>query len=252
MSPGSDAQTEAPVDEHIVPAMMPRESPHHGYRGEQPTPSAGFAPRNLTIAISREAGARGGTIGRRIGRALGWPVYDQELLEFVLQDGTVDQDIGEGLGADAAEWVERRLSELAAEGLHAPDTIATMARVSLVLGARGNVVLIGRGAGYLLPRRSTLHVRLIAPLEDRIAYMAQWLRLTVEEARQRVRVRDARRGEFLTTYLRKQPGEVHSYDLILNTSSFGEELSTDLIVQAARAKETLLRNDSPNRPAGES
>jgi cytidylate kinase len=195
----------------------------------------------MTIAISREAGARGGTIGRRVGRALGWQVYDQELLEFVMQDGTVQQGFADGLSPEAAEWVERRLAELSAEGLHAPATIAIMARLSLALGAQGKVVLIGRGAGYLLPRKTTLHVRLIAPQEDRIAYMAQWLRLTVEEARQRVRVRDAKRAEFLTTYLRRQPGEVHSYDLILNTSSFGEELSTELIVQAARAKESLLR-----------
>jgi cytidylate kinase len=221
--------------------MLPMDSPHHGYRGEKASPSTTFEPVKMTIAISREAGARGGTIGRRVGRALGWQVYDQELLEFVLQDGNVQQGIGEGLTPEAEEWVERRLRELAAEGLHAPATIATMARLSLALGVQGNVVLIGRGAGYLLPRKTTLHVRLIAPLEDRIAYMAQWLRLTVEEARQRVRLRDARRAEFLTTYLRRQPSEVHSYDLVINTSSFGEEQSTELIVQAARAKEALLR-----------
>ncbi len=227
------------MDEQRVPAMEPRESPHHGYRGEEIAPSDVFVPRTLTIAISRESGARGGTIGRRVGRALGWQVYDQELLEFVVQDGTVEQGFVEGLTSAAAEWVERRLGKLTAEGLQAPQAIATMARLSLALGALGNVVLIGRGAGYLLPRESTLHVRLIAPLDDRIAYMAQWLRLTMEEARQRVRLRDGRRAEFLTTYLRRQPSEIHSYDLILNTSSFGEELTTELIVQAARAKEAL-------------
>ena len=40
-------------------------------------------------------------------------------------------------------------------------------RVILALGAQGEVLLVGRGAGCLLPREATLHVRIVAPLEDR-------------------------------------------------------------------------------------
>jgi hypothetical protein len=220
--------------------VAPPESPHHGYRGESPRPE-GFTPSALTIAISREAGARGGTIGRRVGRKLGWQVYDQEMLDYVVQDGIIQPGFSEGLSESAVRWVEERVQTLVASGLEMPPAVVHMTRVALALAAQGHALLIGRGAGFLLPRPSTLHVRLVAPLEDRIAYMAQWLRLTEEEARQRVKLRDQRRAEFLTTYLRRQPGEVHGYDLIVNTSTFGEEASTELIVQAARAKEALLR-----------
>src|SRR5207248_3561839 len=108
-----------------------------------------------------------------------------------------------------------------------PAAIVNVARTTLVLGAQGHVVLIGRGAGYLLPRESTLHARLVAPLEDRVAYMAQWLRLTVEEARQRVRVRDQRRAEFLTHFLHRQAREVYGYHLRVNTSPLGRELGAE-------------------------
>ena len=63
-----------------------------------------------------------------------------------------------------------------------------VARLVLSLAAEGGVVLIGRGAGFLLPPESTLHVRVVAPLSDRIAYMSQWLRLTREQAAEQVRV----------------------------------------------------------------
>ena len=108
--------------------------------------------------------------------------------------------------------------------------------MSLTLGAQGRVVLIGRGAGFILPRDTTLHVRLVAPLEDRVAYMSQCFRLTLDEARERVRVRDARRSEYLGSYLRRPPGDVQGYDMILNTSSLGEEACAELIIQAARSK----------------
>jgi hypothetical protein len=200
-----------------------------------PVPAA--VPAALTIAVSREAGARGGTIGRRVGRKLGWQVYDQELLEYLIQDSTVQQGLVENLSEAAGRWVEEQLSRLKSGGeVEDSPAILNLARLGLALGAQGKVVLIGRGAGYVLPRPTTLHVRLVAPLEDRVAYMSQCLRLTLEEARQKVQLRDSRRAEYLTTFLRRQAGDLYAYDLVLNTSTLGEELSAELIVQAAEAK----------------
>jgi cytidylate kinase len=236
------------VNETDLSSMLPEESPHHGFRGVEQT-SRPAVPAALSVAISRESGARGGTIGRRVGRKLGWEVYDQELLDHVVQEGTVQEDLLEGLSEEGSRWVEDWLNNLKTrQEMDLSGPITNIARTTLALGAQGHVVLIGRGAGFLLPRPSTLHVRLVAPLEERIAYMAQWLRLTPEEARQRVRVRDARRNEFLTTFLHRQPNEIHCYDLLLNTSSLGEELCTDLIVEAARAKEALTFGRSESSP----
>ena len=41
--------------------------PVHGFRGDTPTPPPLTHPRGLSIAISREAGARGATIARKVG-----------------------------------------------------------------------------------------------------------------------------------------------------------------------------------------
>ena len=66
--------------------------------------------------------------------------------------------------------------------LSSSPALLNLARVVLALGAQGQVVMIGRGAGLILTRPTTLHVRVVAPLPDWVAYMGQWLRLTVEEA----------------------------------------------------------------------
>src|SRR5262249_38239421 len=114
--------------------------------------------------------------------------------------------------------------------------VRSLAQVILALGAQGEVVLVGRGAGCVLPARSTLHVRVVAPLEDRIAYMGQWLRLPLAEAADKVRQRDQRRAEFLSATFRRDPADVHQYDLILNSSLLGEEACAELIGHAARAR----------------
>jgi hypothetical protein len=220
-------------------------SPQHGFQGDRGAkrpPRAG--PRTLSVAVSREAGARGGTIARRVGRKLGWQVYDQEILEYMAQDAVVCQGLVENLPRPLAEWAEGQLQGLLqGQNLTQHPLIVNLARVVLALGAQGEVVLIGRGAGCILARQTTLNVRVVAPLEERIAYLGQWLRLTAEESAERVRLRDERRNEFMATHFHRQPGDVHQYDVVLNSSLLGEEVCADLIVQAARARSAQLAQE---------
>jgi cytidylate kinase len=195
----------------------------------------------LTIAVSREAGARGSTIARRVGRKLGWQVYDQEVLEYMAQEAILRQSLPETSSSTPTDWTEVRLQQLIRENaISEHPSIVNLARVVLSLGAQGHVILIGRGAGCILPRETTLNVRIIAPLQERIAYMGQWLRLTVEEATERVRLRDERRAEFIVKNLHRDPTDVHQYDLILNSSLLGEDTCAELIAQAARARDVQL------------
>lgn len=226
------------MDSDVPASDPPRESPHHGFQGNREAATAGpVVPAGLTVAVSREAGARGGSIGRRVARKLGWSVYDQELLEYMAQEAAVRRGVVEPLPPAAAAWAEARLEQLLREqNVTQHPLILHLARVVLTLGTQGRVVLIGRGAGCILPRESTLHVRLIAPLEERVAYLSQWLRLSVEEAAERVRLRDERRAAFLNMHFHQQPADPHQYDLVLNSSRLGEDVCAELIAQAARAR----------------
>jgi len=215
-----------------------RPSPLHGFQGDRAAPAVQTVfPASLTIAVSREAGSRGSTIATRAGQKLGWQVYNQELLEYIAQEGAFRQDVTNNLSPEAARWADERLETLLREqNLSQHPSIINLAKMVLALGAQGEVVLIGRGAGCILPPASTLHVRIVAPEDARVAYMSQWLRLTVEEAADQVRVRDERRAQFIATHFHRQPADCYQYDLLLNSSLLGEDLCAELIAQAARAK----------------
>ncbi len=222
------------------------ETPRHGFPGERTPPAA--MPASLTIAISREAGSRGASIGQRVGRKLGWQVYTQELLDYITQEGASGAGVLAHLLPAAVQWTEERMQYLLRERrLSDQASVLDLTRVILALGAHGEAVLIGRGAGYVLPRETTLHVRIVAPLQDRITYMSQWLRLTTEEAAERVRLLDRRRAEFMQTHFHAEPGDVCRYDLVLNSGLLSEEICVGLIAQAARAK--LAARGSPTNRA---
>ena len=233
--------TERYTDDFDLPVLAAGESPLHGYRGTAEDEPLSKIPAGITIAISREAGARGASIATRAGEKLGWEVYSQDMLEYGAQNAALRQDVLDKLPPGASGWIDEQLQMLLEQPnmSHEPN-IVDLARLVLALGAQGNVILLGRGAGFLLPRRSTLHVRLIAPLPARIAYMSQWLRLTDEEAAEQVHNRDHRRTDFLTTHFHRKPNDVHVYDMILNTSMFGEDRSADLVAAAAKAKMSAI------------
>jgi hypothetical protein len=212
--------------------------PRHGFQGDRGAiASRPSAPLGLSIALSRESGARGGTIGRLVAKRLSWQVYDQELLEYMSQDTLARQGLCDSLSPACLTWVEERLAQLRdSVGLGADEAVLNLARLVLALAAQGEVVLIGRGTGSVLPRLTTLNVRVVAPLPERVAYMGQWLRLSTAEAAERVRQRDTQRSEFVMKHYRSSPADVHQYDMVLNSSLLGEEACAELVAQAARLR----------------
>jgi cytidylate kinase len=218
-------------------------------RQPRPLSTDQFEPLSLTIAMSREAGSRGGTIAKKVGTKLGWQVYDHELLEYLAQEPHLGQELFAALDAPAATWVEERLRQLRqGQALSDSTSIAELARVILAIGARGQAVVLGRGSGCLLPPATTLHVRVIAPLADRIAYLSQAERLTAAQAAEQVHLRDGQRIWFVETHFHRRPSDIYQYDLLVNSSMLGEELTAELIVRAALTKLASQQRDEGAPP----
>ncbi|WP_439629054.1 AAA family ATPase [Gemmata sp.] len=211
--------------------------PAHGYRGDAEPSDPITRPRGLAVAISRQAGARGTTIARRVGAVLGWQVLDNETLDYLVEDETARSqflaEVPEGVRAWVAAQVDRVRGQT--PGSLDPGT-ASMAEIVLSAAARGDVVIVGRGAGYLLPTETTLHVRVVAPLDARVAYFAQWLRLSSDEAAREVAARDGRRAQFVAT-LGGDPADPTGYDLVVNAGRLGIEGTAQYIGWAVRTKQ---------------
>src|SRR5579872_112111 len=199
-----------------------RAASHHGaaalmHSGE----SQSDKRRPFSIAISREAGTRGPAIAKALADRLGWPMYDHELLELVARDLKVRVKLLENVDEHHVTWLQECVEAFAAvpavrEGKYVRHLIETM----LSLAARGNCVIVGRGSPFVLPPATTLRVRLMAPLDDRVAAVCREQNVPWVEAAQWVEQVDRERAQFVRLHFLRDADDPRYYDLLLNTAQF--------------------------------
>jgi cytidylate kinase len=87
----------------------------------------------------------------------------------------------------------------------------------------------------MLPRKSTLTVRIIAPLKVRAIRLAERMGVSVRTARRAARDLDRRRLHFDRTMYRARSNDAHNFDLVLDSNSLGLEIATEILVRAVEA-----------------
>lgn len=205
------------------------------------------------VTISREYGSGGGEIAARLAHALGWKLIDHEVVTQIAQRLGVEVEDAEAHDEQAESWVVHFLTTMQTVGpmvalpahmTFPPDEVAyTKALQEVVHGAvrAGQVVIVGRGAQLILAdRRDALHLRIVAPLEQRIKYVALRENLKREAAQQRIQQKDTQRRHYLWTTYRHTPDEAELYDLVLNTAVLDLDSCVQLTLQTLAAKATRL------------
>jgi cytidylate kinase len=213
-------------------------------------PGASLRPRNETttlraITLSRQAGCGALVVAEKLAQRLTardktgaapWTVFDRNLIEQVLQDHNLPVRLAKYLPEDRVFEVQDAMDEIF--GVH-PSTwtiVEQTAETILRLTHLGNVILVGRGANMIAAKMSgVFHVRLVAPLADRIAHAHQYYNMTPGEAREFIEREDKGRARYLKKYFDADVENPLLYHLVINTSLVSYDTAADLIVAAANA-----------------
>ncbi len=204
------------------------------------------------ITIAREFGAGGADIGAILAERLGVDVVDRSLILAVADRLRVAPEEVEAEDEHPRPLVDRILravtpindvvgvnwdpSELESSDPHA-SVVALTAEVIRQAAMAKDAVIVGRGARFVVgDRPDAVHVFLCAPLDSRIARIAERFGVDRAEAARRVHDNDARR----TGYVREVHGrdwrDPHAYDVVINTGSVSYETAADLILALAAAR----------------
>jgi cytidylate kinase len=206
----------------------------------------------MLITISRQYGAGGAEVARRVADALGWRVVDNELVNRIAERAGLSPDDVKDREERVPGFVQRLARTLVAatpelfpppqaEGtvpkLQEEDLVRITESVVAEVASEGRVVLVGRAAAAVLAsERDALHVRVVAPREFRIQAVAGRLGVPPADAEKILDETDRTRARYHRQYYQRDSQDPVGYHMVLNTAALGVDGAAKLIVAAVSSK----------------
>ena len=174
---------------------------------------------NLVIAISREHGTNGKEIARQIAKELNIEFYDKEKIkEFALEHGFVSNKENE-------DYIYSQFLSLDIN----KNSIILLSNVIKEIARKGNCVIVGRAADYILREDDHLvKIFLYAPLEYRINKVMEIYNDSREDAIKYIDKSDYSRKSYYEVISNRTWGDKSNYDLCLDCK-LGNETIKNLI-----------------------
>lgn len=190
------------------------------------------------VTITRMTGSGGHTVASLLSeylqmRIVGhepWTVFDQNLVEKVLEDHQIQERV--------TDFMEERHTSMLKDaveiwiGSHPSSwTIVQWINATILrLAQAGNVILIGRGATVIAGKVETaFHVRLIASLENRIERVQQVYDLDRKSAVSYIKKKDDGRRRYLKDNFDADIDNPFLYHLTINMDTVGFDEAAALI-----------------------
>lgn len=211
-----------------------------------------------TLTISRQTGSGGDQIARRVCELLGYDYLDKELMRQVAADVGLSGDEVIDFSEQnykirnfmdyllrpgpryVGQVVTRGTDELGRETLsmkelNEVECIQLIRHTLRAACQRGNMVIVGRGGQAILQTMPhVLHVRIEAPLNDRIYRLQEERMVSWEEARRLVEENDRASAQYLERFFGVRWDDPLLYHLVLNTGKWELEAAAQLLAEALR------------------
>ena len=220
-------------------AALVKVQSHHESKGEVKSPPA--------ITISRQAGARGRSIGKKLQQALRdqypkdeipWTYLDEDLVEKVLKDHDLPTDLAKFMPDDSVSEIDSMINEIL--GRHPSlwtlfeHTVETM----LHLSHTGHCILVGRGGNKVAEGlRNVTRVRFVGSKQRRLLQMIHTHKMSLEEAKAYIKREDRARQRYMKSHFSCDVDDPLHYDLVINTDRYSDEAVVKMIINAISAKQ---------------
>jgi len=207
------------------------------------------------ITISREYGSGGRLIGKLVAESLGYNFYDKEIIDMAAQESGLspdfikktEQNLSSGflynllLGSSYSGTANGASSINGAQMLPLADQVFNAERkVILDLAKKGNCVIVGRCADYILntsdevDSKSLLNVFIYGNLEEKLKRIEDLYKEPEQAAKKTIQQIDKRRANHYNTFTEATWGDRKNYDIMINSSTAGIEETARIISEIAK------------------
>lgn len=196
--------------------------------------------KKIIITIGRQFGSGGKAVANELGRRLGIPVYDRELITKAAQESGFSEDF-----FVRSDEKKRSLSLSAIFSGHLLETSDNYMSDKNLFGiqcetirkvaGQGSAIIVGRCSDYVLRDMDcTLNIFLTSPMSVRTARVMERSGLSEEKAVTLIENQDKGREEYYNYYTFGNWGMASTYDLCIDSSILGIEGTAGYIIDFAR------------------
>lgn len=194
------------------------------------------------ITIERRYASGGHEIGKKLAEALGYKLYDRNILLEAAQKLDIPFYKIESLEESSSGNVLLNLSKTPLGGLSgnknlplADQLFLEEKRIIEKAAEEGNCVIVGRASGYILrEKKDALRVFIYADHEKRVQRAIEREGIQKEEAENALKKNDKRRKNFYNALTTQEWGDPKSYDLYMNAGNLGLDLCVRLLMEASK------------------
>ena len=194
---------------------------------------------NTLINIGRSFGSGGGYVGQAIGRKLGIPFYDNELISKAAEESGYSKNLfakeeKHSLFSVSSFFASGRLSYM--DNGYVNDNVMFNIQSEVIrnIATKGDAIIVGRCADYILRDKECLNVFITAPMEFRIHRLMETEGIDADEAESLIRRKDRTRETYYNYYTFGSWGLASNYHLCVDSSILGIEGTADLIIDLGR------------------
>lgn len=195
--------------------------------------------KKIIITIGRQFGSGGKCVADALGKKLGIPVYDHELISKAAQDSGFSEEVF--VVRDEKKRVFSLSSIFAANYSDAENYMSDKGLFKMqcetirTIAEQGPAIIVGRCSDYILrDMDNVLDVFLTCPAEERAKRVSERAGISMEKALDLIEKKDKDRAEYYNYYTFGNWGVASTYDLCLNSSILGIEGTADFIIDFAR------------------
>jgi len=182
------------------------------------------------ITISRQMGSLGREVAQELATSIKYKIVWREIInEAASRAGTPEVALAT---IDELDFLGLRPTEEARQAYH--DKVR---EILTELAEEGNVVIVGR-AGQVILRgfENALHVRVYAPLDLRVERTAERQNISLEKARNQVKMSDQTRTRYLKKFYKAGWDDPDLYDLMINTAQLSVQDAAQVVCAMVNEK----------------
>lgn len=189
------------------------------------------------ITIAREPGSGGRPIAQMVAKKLGFKFIDKLIIDEIAHSTQKRKEIIAQVDEKSRTWITNMTHRLLnQEFVDESEYMTELVKIIITYGLKGNVVILGRGANFILPFDKGLHVSITAPKKVRIDRAIKYEGYSKKKAVRVVEKYEKERRDFVQQYLNFDLTKTNSYDLCLNTTDYELKQSRDIIIEAFKQK----------------